>query len=70
MEKTQHPKDKENQIDSPINTQDANSKNGESLTNDESANADPNEAEDKASFSDNDQRKPREAGRFDGKIEI
>lgn len=59
-----------NQVDSPINTSDAQrASDGKSLTNDESANSDPNRSADKASFEPNDINS-NDRTRFDGDINI
>jgi len=73
MEK-QNPNDKENNLDSPINTAHANARNDQSLTNDEDASTDPNDVKTKPSFKENETRAERdnsqESGRFDGNIGI
>jgi hypothetical protein len=62
----------QNQIDSPINTKDAgNNEENRSLTNDESADTDPNQVSDKASFEDTEENEnTNDRGRFDGNIGI
>lgn len=70
MEKRNPPQDEraDMNIDSPINTKDAHKKaNGQSLTNDESADTDPEKVDDKASF-----KEKTDSGRdhYDGEVKI
>jgi len=59
----------ENNIDSPINTTRENSSSKGSLTNDESAETDPNQVPDKPGFK-NSEEEINDRGRFDGNIGI
>jgi len=61
----------EKNIDSPINTRNAaGAGSDQSLTQDESADTDPNDVANKASFSDNSDKGKNDTGRFDGNIGI
>ena len=66
-----HYREAEGNLDSPVNTKDAHDFNKQSLTNDESANTDPNEVPDKPSFNkdDNPEEKTNKDD-FDGEIKI
>ena len=64
-----HYREAEGNLDSPLNTKDAHDYSDRSLTNDESADTDPNQVPDKATFHPEDEEKTNQ-DRFDGEIKI
>jgi hypothetical protein len=65
-----HYREAEGNLESPVNTKDAHdfNKRNDSLTNDESAETDPNQVGNKASFQETEEK--TEEDRFDGEIKI
>ncbi len=63
-----HYREAEGNLDSPVNTKDAHDFNKKSLTDDESAETDPNTVKDKASFQETEEKTDED--RFDGEIKI
>lgn len=72
--KTQQPekhyREAEGNLDSPINTKDAHDYSNKSLTNDESAEVDPDEVPDKPSFHPDEDESKTDEDKFDGEIKI
>jgi hypothetical protein len=63
-----HYREAEGNLDSPVNTKDAHDFGKQSLTDDESAETDPNEVANKATFRNKEDK--TNPDRFDGEIKI